>query len=127
MTALADAQGTLARLFQRMMDAAPVAWRHDPLFRGASVGAGVTLALLLLRVVGPHDAQLEARPPYYGPGSGQTYNTPRPMTASPSPLAPPMMADVPKIAPGQPLNPMAPVPVPGSGDHFGTFTPGKHP
>ena len=47
MTALAAAQGALRRLFHRMVDTAPVAWRHDSLFRGASIGAGVTLGYVI--------------------------------------------------------------------------------
>ncbi len=55
MTALAVAQS----LLQRLADAAPVAWRHDPVFRGAAVGAVVTLALFLLRMAGPHAPELD--------------------------------------------------------------------
>ena len=125
MNALADAQGALSRLLQRLAEAAPVAWRHDPLFRGASIGAGVTLALLLLRLVGPHDPDLDAPTIHYDPATRSTWVGPRSETVRPqSPASP--SGDVPKIAPGQPLNSVTPVPVPNS-DHFGTFNPGKHP
>ena len=124
MNALADAQGTLARLLQRLAEAAPVAWRHDPLFRGASIGAGVALALLLLRVVGPHNPDLDAPAIHYDPTTRSTW-VGRSETTQPQPPAS-LPGDVPKIAPGQPLNNVTPLPVPNS-DHFGTFTPGKHP
>lgn len=126
MTALTDAQATLQRLVQRLLEAMPVAWRYDPLFRGASIGAGVTLALLLLRLVGPHNPALE-RPTTtlrYVPGVGvQTLSGP----GIPGvPAAPPPLGPVPKIAPGHPLSDVTVSPVPNT-DHFGTFTPGKHP
>ena len=128
MTAFADVQGTLVRLCQRLAEVAPVAWRHDPLFRGASVGASVTLALLLLRLVGPHNPDLDAPTVHYDAITRQAWIGPRNATAPPQPSAPPpaLVLDVPKIAPGQPLNSLAPALAP-SGDHFGTFMPGRHP
>ncbi len=45
MTRLAAAQGLLTRL----VDAALSAWRQDRVFRGAVIGMGVTLAVLVLR------------------------------------------------------------------------------
>jgi len=125
MTALAAAQGALQRLVHRMVDAAPVAWRHDPLFRGASIGAGVALALFLLRVLGPHDPALDAPATTlrYAPGvEVQTIGQPIPGI----PAAPVPPAEVPKIAPGHPLSDAAVAPTP-NGDRFGTFTPGRHP
>ena len=88
MTALADVQGTLVRLCQRLAEVAPVAWRHDPLFRGASVGAGVTLALLLLRLVGPHNPDLDAPTVHYDATTRQAWIGSRNATALPQPLAP---------------------------------------
>ena len=125
MTVLAAAQGVLLRLFHRMVDTAPVAWRHDPLFRGASIGTGVTLALFLLRVLGPHDPALDAPATTlrYVPGAGvQTLGQPIPGV----PAAPVPPAEVPKIAPGHPLSDVTVAPTPTT-DRFGTFTPGKHP
>lgn len=119
MTAFATAQG----LFQRLVAAAPVAWRQDRLFRGAAIGAGVTLAILLVR---PDASHQETRLPLLGTttaglpavlspaGSGMTSPT----------QAPP--AEVPKIAPGHALDDVTVVPTP-DGDRFGTFTPGRHP
>ncbi len=93
-----------------------MAWRQDPLFRGAAIGAVVTFALVLFRVVGPHNPALDA------PG--------RTIRAMPGPsmrtLVPP--TEMPKIAPGHPLNAATATvtPVPDS-DRFGTFTSGKQP
>jgi hypothetical protein len=120
--ARADIQGALRRVLERLVEAAPIAWRYDPLFRGASIGAGVTLALLLLRVAGPHNAAFDAPASTmrYVPGVGMD----RYAAPGAPPNAPP--ADVPKIAPGHSLNDATVIPVPDS-DRFGTFTPGKHP
>jgi hypothetical protein len=121
MIARADVQGALARVFQRLVEAAPVAWRHDPLFRGAAIGTGVALAVLLLRIAGPHNPELE--PPAttlrYLPGG-------RVQTVHGAASAPQLPADLPKIAPGHPLSDVTVIPTPDS-DRFGTFTPGKHP
>jgi hypothetical protein len=116
--ALANVLSALHRVLVRMAEAAPVAWRHDPLFCGASIGAGVTLALLLLRFVGPHNPELDAPVAALRsvPGIG--------MRGAPSVMQPP--TDVPKIAPGHPLSDVTVAPIPDS-DRFGTFTPGKHP
>ena len=126
MSALVAVQGAALRLLQRLAEAAPVAWRHDPLFRGASIGAAVTLVLVLLRFVGPHNPELDAPamvlstmqsggiPSVSGPG-------PRGM-----PLGAQPPADVPKIAPGHALSDVTIAPTPDR-DRFGTFTPGKRP
>jgi hypothetical protein len=120
--ARADIKGALQRVLQRLVEAAPIAWRYDPLFRGASIGAGVTLALILLRVAGPHNPALDAPATTmrYVPGVGMQ----RSAAQGVPPTAPP--TDLPKIAPGHPLNDATVIPVPDS-DRFGTFTPGKHP
>lgn len=126
MTARANAQGALQRLLQRLVEAASAAWWHDPLFRGAVIGAGITLALVLLHMVGPHDPALD-RPGAtlrYVPGMGvQTGSGPD----SPSvPRTQALPADVPKIAPGHALSEATIIPTPNT-DRFGTFTPGKRP
>jgi hypothetical protein len=116
MTVRAAVQEALHNLLLRLAEAAPVAWRQDPLFRGAAIGAGVTLALVLFRVVGPHNPALDA------PG-----RTIRAMPgASMRTSAPP--TDMPKIAPGHPLDAATAIvtPVPDS-DRFGTFTSGQRP
>ena len=79
-----------------MGGALPVAWRHDPVFRGAAVAAGVTLALFLLRVAGPHAPELEPQTLTYTPSAVREV-VPRPGTALPAAQPP---ADVPRIAPG---------------------------
>jgi hypothetical protein len=121
MIARADVQGALARVFQRLVEAAPVAWRHDPLFRGATIGAGVALAVLLLRIAGPHNPELDAPATTlrYLPGVGV-------QTVHGAASAPQLPTDLPKIAPGHPLSDVTVIPTPDS-DRFGTFTPGKHP
>ena len=121
-------QAALLRLLQRLAEVAPVAWRHDPLFRGAAIGAGVTFVLLLLRVAGPHNPALERPGPQYLPvGTPSVRVQPSLRDVLPPPaVAPPAPAVVPSIAPSHPLGDATVLPAP-SIDHFGTFTPGKHP
>lgn len=116
------AHPALQDLLHRLADALPVAWRHDPIFRGTAIGAGVTSVLFLLRVAGPHAPELDPvlmRP--VAPISSQGPATPR---GAPSPAQPP--AEVPRIAPGRSLSDVTVAPTP-NGDRFGTFTPGRHP
>ena len=122
-------QAALLRLFERMAEAAPVAWRHDPLFRAAAIGAGVTFALLMLRVVGPHDRRIDITPAVMRSlqerhiVAGPDTRTPAPAVTPSTPSAPTV---VPSITPSRPLNDATVLPTPST-DHFGTFTPGKHP
>ena len=118
MTARAVVQDVL----HRMGDALPVAWRHDPVFRGAAVAAGVTLVLFLLRVAGPRAPELEPQTLTYTPSAVRQF-MPLPGVVSPAAQPP---ADVPKIAPGHPLSDVTVAPTP-SADRFGTFKPGPHP
>ena len=118
MTAPAAVQDVLHRL----ANAAPVAWRHDRVFRGAATGAGVTLALLLLRVAAPRAPELD-RPDLATTPPALRGSMPLPGVAAPAAQPP---ADVPKIAPGHPLSDVAVAPTP-SADRFGTFKPGPHP
>jgi len=114
---------TAKSILQNLIEAVPVTWRQDRVFRGAVVGAGVTLAVLLVRPEASHqDRQL---PPL------NTLPVGMPATLSPvvRDTAPPTqrpLAEVPKIAPGQPLGDVTVVPAP-NGDRFGTFKPEKHP
>jgi hypothetical protein len=109
---------TAWELLLRLGRAAPVAWRQDRLFRITAIGAGVTGVLLLLRVVGPHDPALQASDP--GPTGVPTL----PAVAPPGhPALPPI--NVPKIAPGHPLDDVVIVPAP-DGDPFGTAPPTSH-
>ena len=117
------ARAAVQDLLHRLADAAPAAWRHDPVFRGAAVAAGVTLALFLLRVAGPHAPDLD-RPDLVNVPPALREFVPRPGAAPTA--AQPLSADVPKITPGHPLSDVAVAPTP-NGDRFGTFTPGRHP
>ncbi len=117
MTVRAAVQDALHHLLQRLAEAAPVAWRQDPLFRGAAIGAGVTFALVLFRIAGPHNPALDA-----------PARTIRALPAASMPTlssAPP--TETPKIAPGHPLDAATAIvtPAPDS-DRFGTFTSGQH-
>lgn len=116
------ARAAVQDLLHRLADALPVTWRHDPIFRGTAIGAGVTLVLFLLRVAGPHAPELD--PVLLRPAAPiflQGCVTPR---GAPSPAQPP--AEVPRIAPGRSLSDVTVAPTP-NGDRFGTFTPGRHP
>jgi len=117
------ARAAVQDLLHRLADAAPAAWRHDPVFRGAAVAAGVTLALFLLRVAGPHAPDLD-RPDFVNVPPALREFVPCPGVAPTA--AQPLSADVPKITPGHPLSDVAVAPTP-SADRFGTFKPGKTP
>jgi len=106
-----------------LADAAPVAWRHDPVFRGAAVAVGATLALFLLCVAGSHAPDLD-RPDFVNVPPALREFVPRPGAALTA--AQPLTADVPKITPGHPLSNVTGAPTP-SADRFGTFKPGKTP
>ena len=116
----ARARAVAGDLLHRLADALPVAWRHDPVFRGAAVATVVTLALFLLRVAGSHAPELDPVPP----SPVMSLQSPVVPRGVPSPAQPP--AEVPRIAPGRPLSDAAVAPPP-DGDRFGTFTPGRHP
>jgi len=116
------ARAEVQDLLHRLADAAPAAWRHDPVFRGAAVATGVTLALFLLRVAGPYAPDLD-RPDLVSTPPALRQFVPSSGAAAP---AAQQSADVPKIAPGHPLSDVAVAPTP-SADHFGTFKPGKAP
>lgn len=123
MTNLAAARSIL----QRLAEAVPDTWRQDRVFRGAVIGAGVTLVVLLVRPGASHQAR--QLPPLSTLPAG--------LPAIPSPAmrgaAPPTQtqpptssAEVPKIAPGHPLGDVTVAPAPGS-DRCGTFKSEKHP
>ena len=109
-------------VLHRLADALPVAWRHDPVFRGAAVAAAVTLAMFLLRIAGQRAPELD-RPDLAATPPALREFMPPP-GAAPSAAQPP--ADVPKIAPGHPLSDVAVAPTP-SADRFGTLKPGPRP
>ncbi len=119
MSTLATARGVL----QRLADAVPIAWHEDRVFRYAAIGAGITLAVLVIR---PGASRQDMRlPPLGSPSTGM------PALVSPAglgvaPVAPMPPITVQKITPGRPLGDVTGVPAPDS-DRFGTFNPGKHP
>ncbi len=119
MSTLATAQGVLRRL----ADAVPIAWHEDRVFRYAAVGAGIALAVLVIRPgASRQDVQLPPlgnRPagmPALMPSAGLGMGAAAPM--------PPVTVQ--KIAPGRPLGDAPGTSAP-DGDRFGTFTPGRHP
>ncbi len=121
MTRLTAAQG----LFSRLAGAALFAWRQDRVFRGAVIGMGITLAVMLIRpgmsrqdrVLPPLDSSSAGMPALVYPVGGGAV---LPAQGLPGP--------VPKIAPGHPLGDVTVAPAPTSdGDRFGTVAPGHHP
>jgi hypothetical protein len=117
MTVRAAVQDALHNLLLRLAEAAPVAWRQDPLFRGAAIGAVVTFALVLFRIAGPHNPALDAPGRTIRPVPGASTRT---LSSAPPP-------EMPKIAPGQPLNAATATVTPvQDNDRFGTFTSGQH-
>ena len=116
---------------QRLAEAIPDTWRQDRVFRGAVIGAGVTLAVLLART----GATRQDRP--LPPSSTFPAGLPAIPASSPAlrgtslsaqtSLQPPRLpGEVPKSAPGHSLGDVTVAPVPDS-DRFGTFKSEKHP
>lgn len=116
MTRLAAAQGVLGRL----AEAVSWAWRQDRVFRAAAIGAGVALAVWLVRPA-PSLPDRALQPLGTLPAAGLAI--PGTMGAGAMSQAQPP-GEVPKIAPSRPLGDATVAPVPDS-DRFGTFTPGK--
>ena len=123
---------TARSVLQRLAEAIPDTWRQDRVFRGAVIGAGVTLAVLLVRPEAT--SQNRQLPPL------STFPAGLPAIPASSPIvhgiAPPPqtllqpptpLAEVPKIAPGHSLGDVTVTPTPDSSDRFGTFKPEKHP
>ena len=111
--------------FRQLIEAAPEAWRQDRVFRGATIGVGITGALLLLRLAGPHAPPLRPAASTLTPAPLLDLSDSRNRPLVPAPGQPPP-AEVPRIAPGQPLGAVTVVPAP-DGDRFGTITSGKPP
>jgi len=122
MTTLATARGVL----QQLAEAVPVTWRQDRVFRGAVIGAGVTLAVLLVR---PGASRQDRPLPPLSTFPAGMPAIPDPLmrgAALPTPLQPTTPpAEVLKIAPGQPLGDVTVAPAPNT-DRFGTFKLEKH-
>lgn len=103
---------------RRMAAAAPAAWQSDPVFRWAAIGAGIALAMLVLRMTGT--PALHQTPP---PSAASAGPAPAPgAMPSGSWVVPSPASPMPKIAPehslaGVTVTPAAPstfgtVPVP---------------
>jgi hypothetical protein len=105
---------------RRMAAAAPSAWHYDPVFRWSAIGAGLALALFILRFAGP-PAPNGAAPV---PGTSVPTNLgPSYGAATGSSLAP--QTPPPKIAPGRSLDGVTITPGPER-DPFGTVPPATH-
>ena len=116
---------------QRLVEAVPDTWRQDRVFRGAVIGAGITLAILLVRPGGtrqdrplPPPSTFSAGLPALPASSPALRGTSLPAQTSLQPPRPP--DEVPKITPGHSLGDVTVAPVPDS-DRFGTFKSEKHP
>jgi hypothetical protein len=108
---------------RRLAEATLLAWRQDRVFRGAVIGMGITLAVLLGR--SGITSQDRVLPPLETSAAG-TSALPNPIggIAVRPAQAPP--DSVPKIAPDHPLGEITITPVPSS-DRFGTIKPRKAP
>jgi hypothetical protein len=112
-----SAAATVRSWLYRLTAAVPAAWHYDRLFRWSAIGAGITLALFVLRLAGPPTPRMQVS----APGSsapavpGPTYGA----SAAGSPLAPPASTALPKIAPGRSLDGVTIAPAPADG--FGTL------
>jgi hypothetical protein len=102
---------------RRLASAVPRAWRYDAVFRWSTIGAGIALALLVLRLVEP-----PARPlPPSAPGLSATASLAPTQDASAIGSKPAL----PKIAPGRSLDGLTIMPAPEH-DRFGTAPPVTH-
>jgi len=91
---------TATRIWLRRMAATtPAAWQSDLVFRWAAIGAGIALAMLVLRMTGT--PALHQRPPYLAASAGQA-SAPG-ATSSGSWVVPSPSPPMPKIAPGRSL------------------------
>jgi len=110
---------TLRQKLARLLRAAPVAWRHDPIFRYAATGAALALVVLLARLGGndPDRSPGPLRATVSAPAAlGDSYRAvgevPSPTTASAASPAP-----VPTIVPSRTLDGVRIEPAPA--DRFG--------
>jgi len=115
---------TTRNILQRLAEAVPDTWRQDRVFRGAVIGTGVTLAVLLVR---PGASRQDRPLPPLSTLPAGIPAIPVPVVrGAPLPTQTPTPpAEVQKIAPGHPLGDVTVAPTPGS-DRFGTFKPEKH-
>lgn len=85
---------------KRLAAAAPGAFRHDPVFRYAAIGAAVSCLVAIARLTGgpDRDAPRPPEPPVSG-ALGSTYGE----TAAPGPPAAAALSPPLSVAPGRPL------------------------
>jgi hypothetical protein len=104
---------TLRSRLYRLATSVPSAWHYDRMFRWMVIGAGVSLAVVVLRPknpVAPRPIAGSSAPASLGPTYGAS--------AAGTPLAPPTPPTLQKIAPGRSLDGVTITPVPTDG--FGT-------
>ena len=99
---------------RRMTEAIPAAWHYDRVFRLAAIGAGIALAMLVLRLAA--SPALRQPPPL--PASAESAKPAPNPTATGSWSVPPLPTAMPKIAPGRSLAGVTVTPAPP--DRFGT-------
>ena len=106
---------------RRLATSVPAAWHYDPVFRWAAIGAGVALALFVLRLTAP-PARLGLSSV---PGSAVPAN-PGPTYGAAATGSLPVSPARPKIAPGRSLDGVTITPAPEH-DRFGTMPPASRP
>lgn len=102
---------------RRLLRAAPAAFRRDPVFRYAAIGAVVSLLVLLVRLGGsdPADSARPQTPPTPA-ALGSSYGQAGPSLPSP---APPASSSTPQIAPSRSLDGVRVAPDGTPADRFG--------
>lgn len=104
---------------RRLLRAAPAAFRRDPVFRYAAIGAVVSLLLLLARLGGsdPADGSAHPQTPPAPAALGSSYGQAGPSLPSPTP---PASSSPPQIAPSRSLDGVRVAPDGAPADRFGT-------
>jgi hypothetical protein len=113
---------TIRSWLYRLAASVPSAWHYDRLFRWMVIGAGVSLAVCVLRPKDPATPRPTVSAPISSvPASlGPTHDA----SAAGTPLGPPMAPALPKIAPGRSLDGVIVTPAPTDG--FGTVPSAGH-
>jgi hypothetical protein len=99
---------------RRMAEVVPAAWHYDRVFRWAAIGAGIALAMLVLRLAASPALR---QPPPLPASAGSARPAPNAAATGSWPV-PPVPTAVPKIAPGRALAGVTITPAPP--DRFGT-------
>lgn len=104
---------------RRLLKAAPAAFRRDPVFRYAAIGAVVSLLVLLVRLGGidPSDRRASPQEPPAPAALGSSYGQAEPGLPSPAPPASPSPA---QISPSRSLDGVRVAPNSTPADRFGT-------